>query len=117
MVRRASVVTFARTRPRTPPLNRRDNGPSSPRKCTMRKGFLGSLAAVLTGAGLALAQSAPVFRPARDFSSPPASPSYAVAAQYASVPQFPMQFGPPQGSYPNPMMAPPGYVQGYPPGY
>src|SRR5262245_44505717 len=59
----------------------------------MRKGFLGSLTGVLVGAGLALAQQTPVFRPARDFSFPQAAPAsapaaYALPPQYIAVPQY-----------------------------
>ncbi len=59
----------------------------------MRKGFLGSLAGVLVGAGLALAQQTPGFRPARDFSFPQAAPAsapaaYALPPQYVAVPQY-----------------------------
>ena len=57
----------------------------------MRKGFLGSLAGVLVGAGLALAQQTPVYRPARDFSFPQAASApaaYALPPQYVAVPQY-----------------------------
>ncbi len=76
----------------------------------MRKGFLCSLGAVLAGAGLAVAQPAPAFRPARDVSFPqamPASPApvYAAAPQYAPAQYYPMPAYP-AGPWGYPMSAP-----------
>jgi len=76
----------------------------------MRKGFLCSLGAVLAGAGLAVAQPAPAYRPARDMSfqqAMPASPApvYAAAPQYAPAPWYPMPAYP-AGPWGYPMSAP-----------
>ncbi|HKB40566.1 MAG TPA: BBP7 family outer membrane beta-barrel protein, partial [Gemmataceae bacterium] len=76
----------------------------------MRKGFLCSLGAVLAGAGLAVAQPAPAYRPARDVSFPqamPASPApvYTAAPQFAPAQWYPMPASP-AGPWGYPMTAP-----------
>ncbi len=84
----------------------------------MRKGFLGSLGALLAGAGLALGQSAPAFRPAAGFVFPQAPAVYpgavmpsAAPPAYAPVPHY----APSQWGYPAQAMPPAAY--GYPQPY
>jgi Putative beta barrel porin-7 (BBP7) len=79
----------------------------------MRKGFLGSLGAMLAGAGLALAQPAPVFRPANGYSFTPA-PAVAPQPTAAAAPGYPAT-GYPAAGYPTAGYPAAGYpAAGYP---